>query len=382
MLSQTVTYDQRVLQTFEKVEQLFDLYLTSVDVTRRQSPTSSALLTRRWVMGTGRPLIEREILRRLDLKLASGDREHLYWFLRYLRQVDGNPGRVSWIRLAIRARLQTDMKTSGGGPFHPLYVDNFEQAVYDINAGQHGDYANHLIAYYADGTALRIELGDILDDRHVRISAVSSSDFFALGPGGRSFPKVLNRGTTPNLWFAKRQANVLMDETTVGLMTMAMVPIMMVTSPPTIGGLPLVRRVPAVGAQRQPQGRARVLWARWEDYPHVELNNRTYAVVGRRLYTAHAVDRTNPSGYAWGSRIDPYATGATRGTGGKGQVRIGGRGDFGRSVSPDHVEEVIATGIRTLQQNGRTSIRSGSVEVITAPYRQDPDGIIWTVITH
>jgi RHS repeat-associated protein len=96
---------------------------------------------------------------------------------------------------------------------------------------------------------------------------------------------------------------------------------------------------------RQP-GRGALLWSSWNDYPKVTVNGRVYAQIGNRLYTRHAVDRMQPSGL-----------GAPAGSVGAG-----------RNVTPNMVEEVIATGTSTHEITGgvqRTVYTSGNVSVVT-----------------
>ena len=89
----------------------------------------------------------------------------------------------------------------------------------------------------------------------------------------------------------------------------------------------------------------KIPWGFWGDYAKVTVDGRTYAKVGNRLYTRHAVDRMAPSGLG----------------------RAAG-GSKGRSISPNLMEDVITTGQRTDDQvDGvtRSIFRSGSVEVVT-----------------
>jgi RHS repeat-associated protein len=90
----------------------------------------------------------------------------------------------------------------------------------------------------------------------------------------------------------------------------------------------------------------KILWESWQNYPKVTRGGRTYARVGDRLYTRHAVDRLQPSGLG----APP------------GQVGPG------RSISPTFVEDVIRTGQKTtVTVDGveRTIHTSGSVKVVT-----------------
>ncbi|MDX2285021.1 MAG: hypothetical protein NW241_12720 [Bacteroidia bacterium] len=140
-----------------------------------------------------------------------------------------------------------------------------------------------------------------------------------------------------------------------------------------------------------PVRRPPLWWGRWNDYSHATIYGEEYAVINGRFYTRHAVDRMQPSGYSWSRHVSPDVTGPRRGTGGQGQIRRAG-GDYGRSVAPRYVEEVIATGTRTPNPplpgrrirpgEQRTSYSCGSVEVITESYNNDPAAIVITIETH
>ena len=102
----------------------------------------------------------------------------------------------------------------------------------------------------------------------------------------------------------------------------------------------------------------KVFWGSWSDYKKVKVNGQTYAKVGDRLYSKHAVDRMQPSGKRYGSPITQAG------------------GDYGRSVSPTFVESVIRNTRPVLQQNGNLSYTSGSLQVIT-----NKQGAVVTIIT-
>lgn len=82
-------------------------------------------------------------------------------------------------------------------------------------------------------------------------------------------------------------------------------------------------------------------WGTWGSYAKTIYQGRTYAQIGNRLYTEHAIERMLPRGLA----------------------------TQGRSVSPTFVEEIIKTGQRfeVLMEEGvrRTIYRSGNLEVVT-----------------
>ncbi len=102
----------------------------------------------------------------------------------------------------------------------------------------------------------------------------------------------------------------------------------------------------------------RIPWGTWQDYPKVTINGQEYAKVGDRLYSRHAVDRMQPSGMRYSGR-------GTDSNGGMPQIRqTGGNYDYGRSVAPQYVEDVIASTSGVEQPNGNFSHTSGSLEVI------------------
>ncbi|WP_410514400.1 RHS repeat-associated core domain-containing protein [Paenibacillus sp. BR2-3] len=102
----------------------------------------------------------------------------------------------------------------------------------------------------------------------------------------------------------------------------------------------------------------KIFWGSWDEYNKVNSNGKTYAKVGDRLYSKHAVDRMQPSGNRYGSQI----------------VQAGG--DYGRSVSPTYVEEVLNSVKPVIQQNGNRSYVSGTLNIITNEW-----GNVVTIIT-
>lgn len=99
-------------------------------------------------------------------------------------------------------------------------------------------------------------------------------------------------------------------------------------------------------------------WGFWRDYPKVVLNGRTYAQIGNRLYTEHAVDRFLPSGRRSVGNV-PVA-----------QNEGGGHmfHDKARSIPPAYVEEAIVRGMKKpIIENSeqRTIHVLGDLEVVT-----------------
>ena len=103
----------------------------------------------------------------------------------------------------------------------------------------------------------------------------------------------------------------------------------------------------------------KILWDSWNNYDKVSINGQLYAKSGDRLYSKHAVDRMQPSG----NRFGPYIYEAG--------------GDYGRSVAPQFIEDVINTTQPILQENGNLLYTSGNVKVVT-----NRQGAVVTVITY
>jgi filamentous hemagglutinin len=88
-------------------------------------------------------------------------------------------------------------------------------------------------------------------------------------------------------------------------------------------------------------------WSSWGDYPKVTLDGKQYAQVGERLYSQHAVDRMQPSGFGIPAGSDA----------------------LGRNTPPNIVDYVIRTGektaVTTAEGVPRTVHWSGNVGVVT-----------------
>src|SRR5262245_56102250 len=88
------------------------------------------------------------------------------------------------------------------------YVDVFKEVVYDLYETPDGkNLSKSLHVYYEDGTNITININHIGDE--LTVPLVKGEEFFFIGPGGRVFPKRMARGTTPNLWQAKRRALIV-----------------------------------------------------------------------------------------------------------------------------------------------------------------------------
>ena len=84
----------------------------------------------------------------------------------------------------------------------------------------------------------------------------------------------------------------------------------------------------------------KILWDSWENYEKVYSKGQEYAKVGNRLYSRHAVNRLQPSGNRFGPNM---------------YQRLNG-GDYGRSVAPQFVEDILETVKPVLQENGNLHI--------------------------
>ena len=105
----------------------------------------------------------------------------------------------------------------------------------------------------------------------------------------------------------------------------------------------------------------KIMWDSWQNYEKVEFNGRLYAKVGDRLYSRHAVNRMQPSGNRFGPNIYQGIDGP----------------DYGRSVAPQFVEDVIASVEPEIQNNGNLAYKSDGIIVIT-----NTDGAVVTILTY
>jgi len=119
-------------------------------------------------------------------------------------------------------------------------------------------------------------------------------------------------------------------------------------------------------------GGGKLLWTSWHEYPKVTADGQTYAKIGERLYSKHAVDRMQPSGLRFSPRPGPDEGGTT---GGMPQIFQAG-GDYGRSVSPNFIEDVIGSTRGVPQENGNFIHDGGGLQVILSP-----EGRVVTVMT-
>ena len=106
----------------------------------------------------------------------------------------------------------------------------------------------------------------------------------------------------------------------------------------------------------------KIPWDSWQGYEKVTQNGKTYANVGNRLYSEHAVNRMQPSGNRFGINIYEGLNGE----------------DYGRSIAPQYVEDVINSVKPVFQpRTGNYSYALGNVEVIV-----NPQGAVVTILTY
>lgn len=122
------------------------------------------------------------------------------------------------------------------------------------------------------------------------------------------------------------------------------------------------------------KGSNKILWGKWEDYKHASIENNEYAEVGERLYTRHAVARTQPSGMRYTNTSAGGKIKASR-------IINAGELDYGRSISPSYIEDIINKGkisTQVVDNVNRTVFSSGTVDVIT----EQNGKIVVTILTH
>ena len=103
-------------------------------------------------------------------------------------------------------------------------------------------------------------------------------------------------------------------------------------------------------------------WNSWQTYEKVNKNGQVYAKIGNRLYSEHAVNRMQPSGNRFGPNI-------YQGLNAK---------DYGRSIAPQYVEEVINSTKAVFQpETGNFVHTLGTVKVIV-----NAEGAVVTIITY
>jgi hypothetical protein len=125
-------------------------------------------------------------------------------------------------------------------------VDAFEEANCDIDyRSEGGNLSKWLTLAYADGTILDINVDAIGDSTSSGIELRNALARARVGEGGRVFPAVVNRSTTPRLWEAKRAAIDAMEEFNLAFMMAALPAVLfIITMPLTVGANrpPVVRR--------------------------------------------------------------------------------------------------------------------------------------------
>ncbi len=109
------------------------------------------------------------------------------------------------------------------------------------------------------------------------------------------------------------------------------------------------------------KGMSKIPWDSWRNYEKVTQNGQVYAKVGNRLYSEHAVDRMQPSGNRFGPNITQgYGT------------------DYGRSIAPQYVEDIINSTKGIFQpETGNYVHHFGTVKVVV-----NQQGAVVTIITY
>ena len=135
-------------------------------------------------------------------------------------------------------------------------------------------------------------------------------------------------------------------------------------------------------------GGERLLWGSWNDYPKVTRTGpngpQEYAQIGDRLYSQHAVARMQPSGQRYSSGAPTEGTTPPLTGNSPPYVNQPGIQSFdgtqnvrGRSISPNHVEDIIGNTPPTINPtNGNRSYSSGDVLVVTSS-----EGRVITIVT-
>lgn len=114
------------------------------------------------------------------------------------------------------------------------YVDVYKEVNYNPYDSPDGkNLSKALQVSYHDGTHITINIDQIGDELTVAI--VRGEEFFSIGEGGRVFPKRMSRGTTPNLWKAKRRALIFMSEYFLNIFALSWIAIQFVFPGPSAG---------------------------------------------------------------------------------------------------------------------------------------------------
>jgi len=154
----------------------------------------------------------------------------------------------------IRARPQAQVHRQELAQVNPeiadlpvgLGADAFEEAYYDLDyRSEGGNLSKWLTLLYSDGTVLDINIDTIADSTSTGIEFRNAIAEGHVGAGGRVFPRVVNRSTTPRLWQAKLAAIDAMEESNLQFMMAAFPAVLFViTMPLAVGGgrEPVLRR--------------------------------------------------------------------------------------------------------------------------------------------
>ena len=124
-------------------------------------------------------------------------------------------------------------------------------------------------------------------------------------------------------------------------------------------GLEQTQKINSSGIAQK--GTSKIPWDSWQNYEKVTQNGQVYAKVGNRLYSEHAVNRMQPSGNRFGANITQgYGT------------------DYGRSIAPQYVEDIINSTKGIFQpETGNYVHHFGTVKVVVNQH-----GAVVTIITY
>lgn len=116
------------------------------------------------------------------------------------------------------------------------YVDRFDEIYYDLDyrPAQQGHLSKWLRVSYGDGTLIDINIDEISEDTLSAEQVFAAMRDATIGRGGRIFPTILNRETTPALYAARRSALEAMDESNLAFMTAAMPAVLFVITLPLV----------------------------------------------------------------------------------------------------------------------------------------------------
>jgi hypothetical protein len=138
------------------------------------------------------------------------------------------------------------------------YVDKYQEVYYDLDymPAKPGHLSKWLRVKYTDGALIDLNIDEITESRSVGDALPLAMKAATLGRGGRIFPSVLNRDTTPRLYAARRQALITMDEYNVSFITASMPAVLFVITMAAtpVGGTGLGTATRRAISRRPPSG--------------------------------------------------------------------------------------------------------------------------------